>query len=126
MEWYYVEAGQRAGPVNETEFERLTGTGKVQPETLVWRPGMANWQPLRELQATLAPGAAPVSENPSTPAAPPQGLGSDVTCTHCGGTFPKENTIPYGTGFVCATCKPAFLQKLKEGAPNLIGMNYAG
>ena len=45
---------------------------------------------------------------------------------HCQGIFPKENTIQYGTGYVCAACKPAFVQKLKEGATPIVGMNYAG
>jgi uncharacterized membrane protein len=40
----------------------------------------------------------------------------DVICAECGKTFTRENAIQYGTTWVCATCKPVFLQKLREGA----------
>jgi hypothetical protein len=43
MSWYYAEGGQQAGPVNDAQLEELVRAGKVLPETLVWREGMANW-----------------------------------------------------------------------------------
>jgi uncharacterized RDD family membrane protein YckC len=128
MEWFYVDGGQRAGPVAETEFDRLIATGKIQAETLVWRDGMANWQPLREVRAVAALATAyapPVSsQTPLTIATAP--AANEVVCAHCQGIFPRENTIQYGTSYVCAACKPAFIQKLKEGATTEVGMNYAG
>ena len=45
MKWYYVENGQQAGPVEDTEFPQLIQSGKLRAETLVWREGMANWEP---------------------------------------------------------------------------------
>ena len=41
MNWYYVEAGQQAGPVDDAQLQELLGSGKIQQETLVWREGMA-------------------------------------------------------------------------------------
>jgi uncharacterized RDD family membrane protein YckC len=128
MEWFYVDGGQRAGPVAETEFDRLIATGKIQAETLVWRDGMANWQPLREIRPIAPPatGYAPPfsAQSPATIATAP--AANEVVCAHCQGIFPRENTIQYGTSYVCAACKPAFIQKLKEGATTEVGMNYAG
>ncbi len=43
MNWYYVDAGQQAGPISEDELASLAGSGKIQPDTLVWREGMATW-----------------------------------------------------------------------------------
>jgi uncharacterized RDD family membrane protein YckC len=128
MEWFYVDGGQRAGPVAETEFDRLIATGKIQAETLVWRDGMANWQPLREIRPIAAPGTAyapPLSaQSPATIATAP--AANEVVCAHCQGIFPRENTIQYETSYVCAACKPAFIQRLKEGATLAVAMNYAG
>jgi uncharacterized RDD family membrane protein YckC len=130
MEWYYVDGGQRAGPVAETEFDRLIGAGKIQPETLVWRDGMANWQPLREIRPVAAPATGtaytpPVSSQ-TAPGVLPAPAANEVVCAHCHGVFPRENTIQYGTSYVCAACKPAFIQKLREGATTEVGMIYAG
>lgn len=136
MDWYYVDAGKQAGPVSEAEFDQLAQTGRIQPATLVWREGMANWLPYSQVRQ-IAAGAPPIS--PTVPltsmgtpvaAGPATAAGStDVVCAQCNGIFPRENTIQYGSTYVCATCKPIFVQKLKEGAVTTMGlgaMNYAG
>lgn len=53
MEWYYTSEGLRVGPVSADEFARLVTAGDVQADTLVWRPGMAAWQPCSEVAATM-------------------------------------------------------------------------
>jgi len=60
MDWYYVDAGQQAGPVEETQLEELSRSGKIQPDTLVWHEGMTEWQPYSAVKpagATAAAGA---------------------------------------------------------------------
>lgn len=109
MQWYYVDHGQQAGPVEETELPTLVSAGKVKPETLVWHEGMANWEPFSAaappgLRATLAP----------PPAAPPI-TGNEAVCAQCGGLFQKDDMIAHGGLYVCAGCKPVFLQRLSEG-----------
>ena len=66
MQWYYALNGQRLGPIGENEFARLVTDGVIRPETLVWRQGMANWQPYRE----IAPAAPPVPPLPPVVASP--------------------------------------------------------
>src|ERR1700681_1790693 len=46
MQWYYAEAGNRIGPIEETELNRLVTLGTVRSDTLVWHEGLASWQPL--------------------------------------------------------------------------------
>jgi hypothetical protein len=36
-------------------------------------------------------------------------------CAECKGLFPIESLIAHGNVYVCARCKPIFLQKLTEG-----------
>ena len=102
MEWFYALNGQQAGPVNETEFQRLVSTGVIRPDTLVWRAGLAEWQPYSRVQA-----AAPAT--PATPGAP------GVVCAQCGGSFPPDQVLSFGSASVCASCKPIYMQRLREG-----------
>ncbi|HYF51328.1 MAG TPA: RDD family protein [Planctomycetota bacterium] len=47
-------------------------------------------------------------------------------CYECGKGFSREEMVNFGNSWVCATCKPIFMQKLKEGV-NVAGtLNYAG
>jgi uncharacterized RDD family membrane protein YckC len=47
-------------------------------------------------------------------------------CVECGGLFPIEDMISHGPARICAGCKPAFLQKLAEGAEIRTGqLRYA-
>jgi uncharacterized RDD family membrane protein YckC len=120
MAWYYAEAGQQAGPVEDAQLEQLLQSGRIQPTTLIWREGMANWQPYNEVRGTTGGGTA-VATAPA-----PIGAGQ-VVCAECGGVFNLQDTIAYGNSRVCANCKPIFLQKLSEGAKVNAGMlTYAG
>jgi uncharacterized RDD family membrane protein YckC len=48
-----------------------------------------------------------------------------VFCTQCGRTFPVDDLMLFGTSYVCADCKPAFLQRLREGGVTTPVMTYA-
>jgi len=129
MTWYYVDAGAQAGPVDDAQLEQLARSGKIQPDTLIWREGMANWQPYSEVVAPPPASAAPV------PVPPPPSASADLqdaptteaVCAECGRIFNIQDMIPYGGVRVCAGCKPVFMQKLAEGARLNTGvLNYAG
>jgi uncharacterized RDD family membrane protein YckC len=125
MNWFYVEAGQQRGPVADGEFDQLVASGHIGGETLVWREGMANWQPLREARPDLAAASAPAG---GPAAAVVVGTGPEVVCAECNRIFAKDQTIQYGDVYVCANCKPLFVQKLKEGAtlPGTHALVYGG
>jgi uncharacterized RDD family membrane protein YckC len=125
MIWYYVEASQQAGPVTDEELEELVRTGRIQQDTLVWREGMSQWQPYRMVKPA-AGGGARLPEPPVTAVA---GLsGDEVVCAECNQVFSKDNAIQYGTNWVCANCKPRFIQKVREGVGYAPAgpMEYAG
>jgi membrane protease subunit (stomatin/prohibitin family) len=52
--WFAAIGGQQAGPFDETMLASQAKSGLIQRETLVWRPGMANWTAAREV-AELSP-----------------------------------------------------------------------
>jgi uncharacterized RDD family membrane protein YckC len=124
MKWYYVENGNQAGPVEETDLAQLLQTGRLTGGTLVWHDGMANWQPF---SAICPPEFAAMAGTPPSAGGAPTVTAAEGVCAECGGIFNKDEMIPHGTVYICAKCKPAFMQKLAEGATiNTGGLNYAG
>jgi uncharacterized RDD family membrane protein YckC len=57
MNWYYSNGGTQAGPIDETELNRLVTLGVVRADTLVWHEGLASWQPLGVVRG-MHPAAA--------------------------------------------------------------------
>jgi len=55
------------------------------------------------------------------------GQDARAVCAECGKGFSVNDMIRYGAAYVCATCKPLFMQKLAEGARvSAAGVRYAG
>src|SRR5436190_16368525 len=125
MNWYYANAGQQTGPLDEAQLEALRSSGQINDETLVWREGMANWQPYREARQTGAPGGTAQHSSAGASVAAASGT-NEAVCSECGRIFPIENTIKFGEARVCSGCKPIFMQKLAEGARIGGSLNYAG
>src|SRR3954468_5537484 len=63
MTWYYALGNERQGPIDDAALDRLIATGVVTPDTLVWKAGMADWQPLAQ--------APPRGVTPPAPGVPP-------------------------------------------------------
>lgn len=135
MNYYYAINGQQNGPVSEEQLATLVAQGIVTVETLVWREGMERWEPYGKVAAG---GASPAAEGSPTPGesagavseASIAGSSSSgtplVECSVCHGNFPQDQTIKYGTMSVCASCKPRFLQGLREGTARPAGtLSYA-
>jgi len=95
------------GPLPEAELAARVRVGQVRAETLVWTEGMASWQPY----GTVAPD--------------PSALEPTAACSECGRRLAVSELFRYGTSRVCATCKPLFLQKLREGVEPVSGLRYA-
>lgn len=88
MNWFYSEGGAQKGPIDDSSFRSLVANGTIRPETLVWREGMADWQPLSVAEPALAPqvvppppGAAPASGAPIPPGAVPNHLVGAILAT---------------------------------------------
>ncbi len=117
MEWFYAVGDKQMGPVNDEEFKKLAAEGTIRPDTLVWRAGMDNWKPYREVTAAAA----------NTAAQPPLGMASgsgattgataagSVVCRECGKIYPPEEVVKFGDAFVCGACKPTYVQRMREG-----------
>ncbi|MBI5724490.1 MAG: RDD family protein [Planctomycetes bacterium] len=109
MEWYFLENGQRTGPLTDEQFDEAVRAGRVLAGSFVWRPGMADWTTLSVYQA-WQDSRAPAEGDPR------QG-GLEVRyCGQCGKSFHVEDIIMFHGLFVCAECKSVFFQRLREGS----------
>ncbi len=66
FEWYLARDGQQHGPISAAEMSKIIELGYLLPTDLVWRHGLADWQPA---STAFPPKAAP--EQPPPPPAPP-------------------------------------------------------
>lgn len=105
MDWFYIEQGLQVGPLSEQEFGELVQLGRITADTPVWQDGMKDWQRYGELQRF------------------PSDL---IACSECQREFPPDELISYKNVRICASCKPLFFQKVKEGAPLAMGLAFAG
>jgi uncharacterized RDD family membrane protein YckC len=118
MNWYYVEQGKQAGPVNDEQFDEMIRSGRITADALVWHEGMSDWRPCGEVRGGAGSGGMAITGGETKP---------EAVCAECGKIFPADEMIRYGAVSVCAGCKPVFLQKLQEGATiNTGDLNYAG
>ena len=110
MNWYYAVGSQQQGPVTEDQLRALAKDGVVTADTMVWRDGMADWQPYGAVS-----GAAPAAANAA----------GSVLCAECGKSFAADDVVRFGDRSVCAACKPTFLQRMQEGAVTTGALDYA-
>lgn len=70
QEWYYSVDGSQQGPVSAAELKKLATDGKLKPEDLVWKDGMAEWKAASTIKGLFGGGAssggmpAPKAEEP--------------------------------------------------------------
>lgn len=124
MSWFYAEAGAQKGPVSDEEFNRLVQAGTIGTETLVWREGMADWKPYRDLAGAGGAGAG-TSVLPASTAAAVATTETGV-CSECGRTFPRKDMVAYGDKLVCGGCRDVFFQKVREGVATSSVFAYGG
>ena len=102
MNWYYAREGRQIGPVNDEELQAQVAAGVIRGDTLVWNEGMAGWAPYGSVSGGTAGGQ---------------------TCSQCGRVFAPDEMLRFGDRWVCAACKPVFVQGLKEG--NVVASRFA-
>lgn len=102
MNWFYALNNERRGPIADAELASLLRNGTLTSATLVWHDGMETWLPLSTVRQQLIAGAP---------------TGTLERCAECGLGFPRGDMIEFEKSWVCATCKPVFFQKLREGVP---------
>ena len=85
--WYVGTDSTSKGPVELEELAQLARNGAVQPATMVWTEGMAEWAPA----GTIAALTALLGPTPSAPPPPPQPGAQRLP-----GAVPSYKTAPVG------------------------------
>ncbi|MDR3496517.1 MAG: NINE protein [Ancalomicrobiaceae bacterium] len=95
--WYISVGGEQRGPYPTEQLRQMIAEASLPPDAFAWRDGMAQWQPLSQLE--LGPPQLPPLSSlppPGPPGPPPnpamfpcRGCGrpihlSAVACPHCG------------------------------------------
>lgn len=69
--WYYVQKGNRHGPVEVGVIEQMVRNQELKSDDYVWKKGFENWKKIKEVnELNTAPAAAPEPLLPKFPAAP--------------------------------------------------------
>src|SRR6266567_4723151 len=68
------------------------------------------------------------SSPPPVPATPPPTIAQEATanCSVCSGQFPRDEMVRFGTAWICAACKPSYVQMLAQGTQRPGELRYAG
>ena len=53
--WYYMESGQRKGPVSTQRLNELWEKQIIKPNTSLWTAGWSDWRPAKELFGQVKP-----------------------------------------------------------------------
>ncbi len=114
MKWFYASEGRQLGPIEETELDALAQARIINPDSLVWSDGMPTWDRYDAVRAPAGPAAITTINNQIR------------SCSGCGHQFTTSAMIPFGDSWVCAACKPGYLQRLREGVLVPGMLNYAG
>lgn len=101
MAWFYKSNEQEFGPVSDAELEQLFRAGQISHDTAVRREDLTAWVPFATARAAVPPPLPP-------------NAGGRV-CAECGKRFPADELVSLNKSWVCAQCKPVFLQRMAEG-----------
>lgn len=112
MNWHYINEGKQVGPISEAEFEAAIKSGVIHEDTLVWKEGFPQWTKFSEISQGAAGGSV--------------ALATTTRCAECGREFAQDEMVNFSGAWVCAGCKPQYVQKIKEGVNVGEGFVYAG
>lgn len=68
QEWYYTANGEQHGPISAVEMKKLAQAGTITVEDLVWKEGMPNWVPAKNIKGLFGPagGTSGETKRPDT------------------------------------------------------------
>jgi len=78
VEWHYAKGNQRLGPISTEELKAMAQEGRLSPDDMIWKKGMAAWTPANSTKglfpSTAEPPPLPRHEE-GPPPLPPSGPG---------------------------------------------------
>lgn len=133
MVWYYADGDRQRGPVSDEEFQEMVDHGRIREETLVWKDGMENWQPLKSAAeaglVTISPAPAQPLSSPATPlpgmAAPQAPSAPQAPTGHCAqcarGPLGSYDSVKLGNILLCKACNEDMARHYELASHNTSG-----
>lgn len=101
--WFYTDTeAQQQGPVGGEKLLELSNGGRIHADSLVWKEGLEEWIPFRDVAASLFG-----SDDDGRPIE----IG---VCAYSQQIYPVSEMIPYGEAVIGLEHKDAFMQRLME------------
>ena len=79
-EWRVAAKGEQRGPFTLEQLRAMIAEGRLPPDALVWKPGMASWGSLSSVpELSMAGSRGPMPGPMLGPVPPPSGFGEILT-----------------------------------------------
>ncbi len=87
-QWYYIQSGERHGPVPEPEFREMFEMARLSTNAPVWTEGLEGWKPARDIKGLIPTAHMPppvpaqknyAGDNAGRGVAEPNGLSARAT-----------------------------------------------
>lgn len=94
--WYYVQKGNRHGPVDVSVIQKMVTTDELKTEDYVWKKGFENWKKIKdvpELEPAPVEAAPAPAPSPSLPDAIPAKIAEPEVQVTLKGLNPEERVI---------------------------------
>jgi predicted Zn finger-like uncharacterized protein len=117
-------------PTPDPSTEGMAAATQPNQQTQPTQPTQLT-QPTQE-SPEPAPSAPPKDPTPPLPAPEPAPfrpgppLDARADCRICGGSFSRNDMVRFGADWVCAGCKPEYVQMISQGVPRPNDYRYAG
>lgn len=91
-EWFVGINGTQHGPLSSSQMRDMAAAGKIGPDDLVWRDGLAEWMPASQIQGLVFSGKQLPVSTVTTPSAPAASQ-STKFCHACAATIDQRAEI---------------------------------
>jgi hypothetical protein len=69
--WYYVQKGNRHGPVAQEVLESMVSNQELSPDDFIWKKGFDNWKKIRDVSELNIKSKPNYPSEPEIPVSPP-------------------------------------------------------
>ena len=66
QQWYWMQDGQKSGPVSTAELKELARTARLKPTDMIWREGLPNWVQASQAKGLFVPPPPVAAAQPPT------------------------------------------------------------
>ncbi|MCS7021430.1 MAG: GYF domain-containing protein [Gemmataceae bacterium] len=85
-QWFVNRNGNQEGPLTSAQLKQLVDRGELRPNDLVWKEGMSNWVPARQIKGLFPSSGEAVVEAAPASSPPAYTVVADTGAPHVAGS----------------------------------------